>query len=408
MPYFDYYGRDTHGEKVSGMVEKNDQMSVANYLLQQDITPVSIVIHKSNTNIIHWQALKSKLFSARISDEQLVMFCRQMYTINKAGIPLAQGIKSLSLSMSDGALRQALLDIVNRLQAGSGLSSALRHHGLLFNELFISMVQVGENSGNLDAVFLQLSHYIERDIDTRKSIVTATRYPSFVLGAMVAAMVIINIFVIPAFAAMFNRFKAELPLPTQFLIGLSTLFTEYWWLLLLISLAMLIAGYSWLKTPKGRHQWGYCRLKLPLIGSIVRKASLARYARSFSVMLKAGVPLTEAVGLCARIINNPYLATRIEQIKSGVERGDSLIRTHRRSDIFPPLILQMISVGESSGQVDTLLLEVADHYDREVNYDLKSLSSKIEPFLIVLMAFFVLILALGIFLPMWEMYNIQK
>lgn len=408
MPQFHYYGRNLQGDAVKGTLERNDKNSVVDYLHQQKITPVSIQVSPPPLFIITWSDVKKALSSKKVGDEQRIMFCRQMYTINKAGMPLAQGMKSLTSSMPEGTLRDATLDIVSRLQSGMSLSLAMRYHRYIFDDLFISMVKIGEDSGNLDAVFLQLAHYIERDVQTRKSIKSAMRYPSFVLTSMAIAMVVINIYVIPAFSNMFSRFDAQLPIATRILIGLSNFFVNYWHLLFTLLVISGVLLYYWVRTQEGKKVWDRRKLSIPIVGPLINKASLARYTRSFAVMLKAGVPLTEAIGLCARVIDNSYLASRIDTIKSGVERGDSLKRTHTRSGIFSPLILQMINVGESSGTVDSLLLDVAEYYDKEVEYDLKTLSAKIEPILIVVMALFVLILALGIFLPMWEMYNVQQ
>ncbi|MGH1440455.1 MAG: type II secretion system F family protein [Cellvibrionaceae bacterium] len=408
MPQFHYYGRNLQGDAVKGTLDRNDKSSVVDYLMQQKITPVSIQVSSPSLFSVDWADIKKTLSSKKVSDEQRIMFCRQMYTINKAGMPLTLGMKSLASSMTEGALRDAVLDMVARLQSGMSLSLAMRYHTRIFDGLFISMVQIGEDSGNLDAVFLQLAHYIERDVQTRKSIKAAMRYPSFVLVAMATAMIVINIYVIPAFSNMFSRFDAQLPIATRILIGLSNFFVNYWDLLLIL---LAISGtflFYWIRTEAGKKTWDHRKLSIPIVGPLINKASLARYTRSFAVMLKAGVPLTEAIGLCARVIDNSYLASRIDTIKSGVERGDSLKRTHTRSGIFSPLILQMINVGESSGTVDSLLLDVAEYYDKEVEYDLKTLSAKIEPILIVVMALFVLILALGIFLPMWEMYSVQQ
>ena len=407
MHQYRYSGRNAAGKAVNGILEKADKNGVIEYLQKQDITPIKIDIYVEKT-ALNWQAIRQEFASQRVSHEQLMMFCRQMYTINKAGLPLTRGMKSLAMSTEDGVLRVIIEDIVNRLQAGVSLSVAMRNHPLVFDNLFISMVQVGEGSGHLDNVFLQLAYYIERDIQTKKSIKSAMRYPSFVVAAMVIAMVVINILVIPAFADMFKNFGAELPIPTRILIGVSNFFVDYWWLLLGLFILSTVAISYGLRTPEGKLLWHKRKLRLPIVGVLINKASLARYTRAFAVMLKAGVPLTEAIGLCARIIDNQYLFEKIEMIRSGIEHGDSLLRTHTRSEIFPPLILQMINIGEDSGQIDALLMDVAEFYDNEVAYDLKTLSAKIEPLLIVVMAGFVMILALGIFLPMWEMFNIQK
>lgn len=413
MSQFHYYGRDTQGRVVEGIIERVDKNSVADYLQQQKITPVTIVNHADktfsiNTFSINWPQLSRLLKGHHVADEQLIMFCRQMATINKAGIPLAQGMASLVASLPEGSLKDTVADTVSRLQSGAGLAASLSHHPQVFNQLFISLVQVGEDSGNLDTIFLQLAYYLERDVSTRQSIKTATRYPLFVLYAMAMAMVVINIYVIPAFASMFSRFEANLPLPTRILISFSQFFVHYWPYIVVVSVIGIGYFIYWSRSVSGRVRCDEKKLSLPIVGSLIKKASLARYTRSFSLMLKSGVPLASAIELCSRVIDNAYLATKIRHIKQGVERGDSLSRTHARSGIFSPLILQMITVGENSGQIDSLLHTVAEHYDREVDYEIKTLASRLEPILIIIMAIFVLILALGIFLPMWEMYNVQS
>ncbi|MBX2809662.1 MAG: type II secretion system F family protein, partial [Cellvibrionaceae bacterium] len=275
-------------------------------------------------------------------------------------------------------------------------------------DLFISLVKVGESTGKLEQVFFQLSVYLERDVQTKKSVKTAIRYPLFVVVAMVVAMLVVNLWVIPAFVDLFNQFSADLPGLTRLLMSTSYIVVHYSWLLVLVLVATYAVCIYGLGTPGGKKIWGRITLKLPIVGGLIYKAAMARYVRSFALMLAAGVPLVKAIGLCADVVDNAYLSEKIKTIKSGIERGDGLHRTHSRSGLFTPLILQMINIGEQSGEMDRLLSDVADFYDGEVDYELKSLSAKIEPLLIVLMACFVLLLALGIFLPMWEMYSIQS
>lgn len=407
MTHYAYYGRDEKGLAINGLIERGNEVEVASYLSKKKITPIKIeeAEPESSTqnflNKLQWQLQK-------VSDEELIMFCRQMYTINKAGLPLIQGLSGLASSISPGALKDCLDDIVHRLETGISLAQAMSHHEHIFNRLFIGMVKIGEGTGKLDQVFLQMSHYIGRDLETRKAIKSALRYPSFVLSAMVVALFVVNLMVIPAFANMFSRFGAELPLPTKILLATSHFFVNYWWLVIIVMALSVIGLILWIKTEEGRLIWDKYKLKIPVMGSLINKAAMSRYVRSFSLMLSAGLPLHKAIGLCAEIIENAYLAVKIKKIKTGIERGDSLHRTHAKSKMFSPLVIQMINIGESSGQVDTLLMEVAESYEREVDYDLKSLSSKIEPILILVMAGFVVVLALGIFLPMWEMFNIQQ
>ena len=407
MANFAYYGRDDKGSAVSGHIERSTEGDVVTYLSKNKIIPIKIEEASPESSMNNFFA-NNKWFAKKVTDEELIMFCRQMYTINKAGLPLIQGLESLSASIDDGVLKECLIDIIHRLESGVSLSMAMMHHTHIFNNLFVGMIKIGEGTGNLDTIFLQMSIYIGRDVETKKAIKSALRYPSFVMSAMVVALFVVNLMVIPAFADMFNRFGAELPLPTKILLATSTFFVDYWWLVLIL-LAVSIGGLIyWVGTDKGRYIWHRCKLKTPIIGPLINKAAMSRYVRSFSLMLSAGLPLNKAIGLCAEIIENSYLAVKIKKIKTDIERGDSIYRTHLRSDMFSPLVLQMINIGENSGQVDTLLMEVAESYEREVDYDLQSLSSKIEPILILVMAGFVVVLALGIFLPMWDMFSIQQ
>ncbi|MBU2223074.1 MAG: type II secretion system F family protein, partial [Gammaproteobacteria bacterium] len=276
------------------------------------------------------------------------------------------------------------------------------------NRLIVSIVHVGENTGRLDDAFSQLSDYFEQEMETRKQIKQATRYPMFVLLAIVAAMVILNLFVIPQFANMFARFNAELPWATKVLLATSNFFIHYWPLLLVGIIAAGFALYRYLHTAAGSYRWSKLKLRLPIMGDIINRATLGRYARSFSLMLRAGVPLTSALSLVAEAVDNDFMAEKIREMRRNIERGESLVRVSGQSNLFTPLVMQMLAVGEETGQVDDMLQEVALFYEREVAFDLKSLTAKIEPILIVIVAVMVLILALGIFTPMWDMLNAYK
>lgn len=406
MAQYKYLGHSAQGEAIKGTLEAPTTAAVAAQLLGRGVTPVQIEAVPISEDYI--KKLNILFGAHKVSKVDIVMFCRQMYTITKAGIPLTRGIRGLSASIRHEYFREVLLDVIERLEAGTSLSIAMRNHPKVFNDLFVSMINVGENSGKLDEIFKQIAFYIERDEETKKRIKSAMRYPSFVMMALLAAIVVVNIFVIPAFADMFATFKAELPLVTKILIFTSKIFINYWWALILAFGSVIGGTVYYLKTPEGAQSWGRYKLKMPVVGGLIDRASMARYARSFSLMLRAGVPITQALNLCAASIDNPYLERKILKIREGIERGDSLMRTHLHSKMFTPLVLQMVAVGEESGQVEELLAEVAEFYEREVDYDLKTLTDKIEPILIVIMAVFVAILALGIFLPMWSMFEVQK
>lgn len=406
MPQFRFQGRSAQGQLVDGLREAASADALAGQLMGRGITPVKIQEVTQGQDVA--RRLQALMGGERIKPVDLIMFCRQMYTITKSGIPLVRGIRGLAASLRHPHFHDILNDVADRLETGVNLSQAMRHHPKIFNNLFISMIAVGETSGNLDEVFHQLGFYLERDEETRKRIKAALRYPSFVLLALAAAIALVNTLVIPEFAKLFSKFGAELPLLTRVLVGTSNLFVNYWWLVLSITMAAVAGTVYYLRTPKGAWQWGRLKLRLPIFGAIIDRASMARYARSFSLMLRAGVPINQVLTLCARAIDNPYLAEKIDNIRRGVERGETLLRTHMQSQMFTPLVLQMVAVGEESGQVEELLTDVAEFYEREVDYDVKKLGDRIEPILIVIMAVFVLILALGIMLPMWSMMEIQR
>lgn len=406
MAIYEFKGRNVEGRLITGQLDASSQDAAVNQLLGRGVTPVEVKEFVEQVSLSERFARATN--RGRVETVELIMFCRQMHTITRAGIPLVKGLRGLAASLRNYTFQQALNDIVERLEAGIELSTAMRAHPKIFQNLFVSLVSVGENSGRLDLVFKQLSEYMERDLATMKSIKTALRYPSFVLIAITIAIAIINIKVIPAFAGMFAKFGAQLPLPTRILIGISDFFVNYWMYVLVVIVAVVAWAYHFVNTPEGSRVWGRKKLRLIVVGDIIERASLARYARSFGLMLNAGLPLSNALELSARAVDNPYLGDKIRGIRAGVERGEGLFQTHLVSGMFTPLVLQMISVGEESGQVDALLAEVAAFYESEVEYDVKQLSDRIEPIMIIIMAGFVTVIALGIFLPMWDMYNIQK
>ena len=405
MAQFSYTARKSSGELATGVLEAADASAVAQILSGRSFTPIEITeTNQSNTA----EANQISFFTPSITLDDLVIFSRQMYSLAKSGIPILRAVKGLADTSSSKRMAVALDDVADQLERGRTLSSALNKHNHVFGRLFVSIVHVGENTGKLDEAFLQLSFYLEREQETRKQIKAATRYPMFVMIAIVIAMVIMNIVVIPIFADMFLSFGAELPLMTRILLATSSFFITKWPYLLVGIALMLFLLIRYLRTENGRYKWDRTKLKLPVVGSIFERTLLGRFARSFSMMLVSGVPLTSALNLVAEAVNNAFMAERILSMRKNIEKGESLSRVASSSKLFTPLVLQMINVGEETGRVDELLAEVAEFYEREVDYDLKSLTSKIEPILISVVAGMVLILALGIFTPMWDMMGAIK
>ena len=407
MPNFQYTGRDNQGQAVDGNIEANSADAVANQLLNSGITPLNIIQkqqEEQKSNSLNFDFTKNK----KPTLDDLVLFSRQMYTLMHAGVPIIRSISGLAETTRNQVLQRTLHSVRHEIESGHELSTALAQHQDIFSHLFISMVQVGENTGNLDEVFLQISGYLEREKNTRDQIKAAMRYPTFVIIAITIAMFIINMWVIPTFAKVFAGFNAELPLPTRILLSISEFTVNYWYVLAAILLAAIFSFKYYIKTEQGHWQWDRFITRIPLIGSIILRATLARFSRSFAMALSAGVPLVTGLTLVSRAVDNVYIGGHIADMRNGIERGDTLTRTAAATEMFTPLIIQMLTVGEETGNVDDMLEEVANFYDREVDYDVKNLTSAIEPILIIFIGAMVLVLALGVFLPMWDLASVAK
>jgi len=409
MPVFEYKGRDTQGQSVNGSIEANSADAVASQLINTGITPIDIssaqADKKENTdNALNFNFSKNK----KPTLDDLVLFSRQMYTLMHAGVPILRAITGLADTTRNLVLQKTLHAVRTEIEGGHELSSAMAQHPKIFSNLFVSMVKVGENTGNLDDVFLQISGYLEREKETRAQIKSAMRYPTFVLIAITVAMFIINMWVIPTFAKVFSGFGAELPLATRILIGTSEFTVAYWPALLATLILAVFGSRYYVNTETGHWQWDRAKTRLPIMGSIILRATLSRFARSFAMALKAGVPLITGLSLVSRAVDNEYVGGHIADMRNGIERGDSLTRTAAATEMFTPLIIQMLTVGEETGNVDDMLNEVADFYDREVDHEVKNLTTAIEPILIIFIGAMVLVLALGVFLPMWDLMSAAK
>lgn len=404
MPNYRYQGRNLEGKAISGDIDAPTEELAADALINRGIIPTSIAVGGSGGASLLNMDL-SDLLTPAVPLEVLVIFCRQMYSLTKAGVPLLRSIKGLSTNTQNKQLKKALEDVSAELTNGRSLSVSMNMHSKVFSPLFVSMINVGENTGRLDEVLLQLSGYYEQELETRKRIKSAMRYPTFVIVFVVVALGVLNYFVIPQFASMFSRFGVDLPLPTRILIGTSNFVVAYWGWLLAGIFGSLFAFKAWISGLSGREKWDKFRLKMPIVGSIVTRAQMGRFSRTFSLMLKSGVPLNQSIALSAEAMGNKFLELRLLEMKSAIEAGGTVSSTAINSGIFTPLVIQMITVGEETGRIDELLLEVADFYEREVDYDLKTLTARIEPILLVIVAAIVLVLALGIFLPMWGMLD---
>jgi len=400
MPFFAYKGRDNKGALVQGVLESPDSNSLASQLFSLNITPIDIQLQANSTGSNNGSI---KLFEEKIETIDVMLFSRQMYTLLKAGIPIMNALNGLQASTTNKAFATVVGDIRESLGSGRELSASLAQHPTVFSSFYINMVRVGETTGMLDGVFLRLFEHLEFERFMRDQIKSALRYPTFVIIAMGIAIVVVNLFVIPAFAKVFQGFGAELPLMTRILLGFSNFMVAAWPYLIVGIVGAIFLFRSYIATAIGKYNWDSFKLKTPIAGKIIHKATMARFARSFALASKSGVPITNGLKLVAQTADNDYVARKIDQMREGVERGESISRTATNSGVFNPIVLQMIAVGEESGALDDLMQEVADMYQRDVEYEIKTLGAQIEPILIIFLGVMVLILALGIFLPIWDL-----
>jgi MSHA biogenesis protein MshG len=399
MPDFKYTGRDQEGHKISGQLEASTQTIAMNQLQLRKIIITSLAEDTLASKDIDF----SFAFKRKITLDDQVLLTRQLYALTKAGIPIIRALNGLAESTENPELSKILNSISHSLVTGSELAIAFRQFPKIFSPIFIGMIHVGENTGRLDIAFQKLTAHLELERETKKRIKSATRYPLFVMSAMMFAMVIINVMVIPNFASVFAKLGADLPIATQILIASSDFTLNYWWLILMVTIGGAYAWLRFVKTPKGLLWWDTQKLRLPLFGSLFKRIALARFSRSFSMMLTSGVPILKALSIIIESVGNKSIGVAIEDMYRGVERGERLTTTASATGLFTPLVLQMMSVGEETGSIDTLLDSVADFYEEEIDYELKQLADSMEPILLAFLGGLVLILALGVFLPIWDL-----
>uniref|UniRef100_E6QQG9 Putative Type II secretory pathway, component PulF n=1 Tax=mine drainage metagenome TaxID=410659 RepID=E6QQG9_9ZZZZ len=402
MPFFAYKARNTRGELVQGTLEGNDSSSIAALLINTAMTPIDIkpTTAPSVGLTDNWWR---RLTEEKVTQLDVQMFSRQLYTLLKAGVPIMRGLSGLQESASNKTFARVIQDLRESLDAGRELSAAMSRHPKVFSPFYLSMIRVGEMTGRLDNIFLRLFDHLEFEREMGNRVRSALRYPMFVVIAMAIAITVINLFVIPAFAKVYAGFHAKLPVMTEILIDSSSFMVHYWLLLLVGLIGSGVAFRAYIATASGRYRWDKLRLHFPIVGKIVIKGTLARFARSFALSSKSGVPIIQSLSVVAQTVDNAYIASRIEQMRNAIERGESILRASAATNVFTPVVLQMIAVGEETGDLDGLMEEIAEMYEREVDYELKTLSSQIEPILILGLGALVLVLALGVFLPIWNL-----
>jgi MSHA biogenesis protein MshG len=402
MDIFEYKGRNQRGEIMQGVIESSTPQAVAKWMMDIGISPIQIQVQGNKLKgQPEWLRELQGGGSPKLVD--LLLFTRQMGTMVKAGVPIMQALAGIQKSTANPMLVEVLRDIRANLDKGLELSRAMSRHPKVFDDYYVSMVKVGEDSGQLEEVFKRLHEQLGFDKNIAQKVKGALRYPVFVIIAISIAIAIMTLFVIPVFAKTYAKFHATLPLLTLAMLAISDFAVHYWWAVLAMIGIAFYAFKLYIDQPKGRYAWDKFKLRLPIVGSILQKSTLARFCRSFATASRSGVPLVQAFTLVSRVVSNAYFEERILLMRDGVERGESMLRVAQTAAIFNQLELQMIAVGEETGDIEGMLNQVADLYTEEVEFEVGRMSQTIEPILLACMGALVLLLMLGVFLPMWDL-----
>lgn len=406
MALFAYKGRNQAGELIQGQREADSTEVLASQLAAANIIPISINETEEKENRTEKFTRFLGLGKPGLSD--LILFSRQMYALVKSGVPIIRGLTLIADSTRNPIFSECLSSVVDDLESGRTFSGALARHPEIFGPLYINIVRVGEETGKLEESLLRLYQYFDQDKVTLEKIKSALFYPITVIVAIILAVMFLMAKVIPKFAEIFQQFNLDLPIQTRIIIAISNFIADFWWLLAMLAVAGIVGARQYVKTEAGRYNWHRMKLNIPNIGDIIRRATLARFSRSFAMANSAGVPILQGLTITSKAVDNDYVEAKIRKMRTEVERGETITRAATSTELFTPLVIQMLAVGEETGQIDEMMVEVADFYEREVAYDVDNITKIIEPILTVILGLMVLILAMGIFLPMWDLVKITQ
>jgi MSHA biogenesis protein MshG len=401
MQTYLYEGRNKLGERMKGQIESATPQAVAKWLIDSEIHPTKIRELPKPAPQPEWFLRATG--QNKVPILELQMLTRQMANMARAGMPLMQAIEGIQRSTANKVLAKALATVREDLDRGSELSTAFARHPNIFDSFYVNMVRVGEHSGKLDESFRALFRQIEFDRDIQKKVKSAVRYPSFVMGALAIGLSILMFFVIPVFESTYKNLKAELPALTQVLIAISKFSRGYWWIIVGAGIVGWLLFRQWTASGRGHYLWDRTKTRIPVIGSIITKACIARFCRNFAMATRSGVTLVPALELAARVVGNAFYEQRILQMRRGIERGESFTRVATGTGIFTSMEIQMISVGEASGEVEEMMEQIATIHAEDMTYEVSRLSETIEPILLGIMGILVGILLLGVFTPLWNL-----
>ncbi len=407
MPQFTYEGKTRTGEVKKGTIEAPSRAAVTAQLRKQNITPTTIKESKKGGGGLQLSSGAGiALFQPSVSPKDVVVFARQFATMIDAGLPLVQCLEILASQQDNPTFKKVLFEVKADVEGGSTFAEALSKHPKCFDELFVSLIEAGEIGGILDTILNRLAIFLEKSIKLKRQIKGALIYPAAIITVAAIVTIVILIFVIPTFQKMFEGFDAALPLPTQIVIALST-FVQNYILLIIVGLIAMGFGIRQLyRTENGRKVMDNMALKAPLIGPIIRKSAVARFTRTLGTMVSSGVPILEALTITAKTSGNRTIETAILQTRSSISEGKTIAEPLAESKAFPPMVVQMIAVGEATGSMDTMLQKIADFYEDEVDTAVKSLTSLLEPALMLFLGITVGGLIVSMYLPIFKLATV--
>lgn len=407
MPQFTYEGKTRTGEVKKGTIEAPSRAAVTAQLRKQNITPTTIKESKKGGGTLDMNvSLNITLFQPSVGAKEVVVFARQFATMIDAGLPLVQCLEILASQQDNPTFKKILFEVKADVEGGSTFAEALSKHPRCFDELFVSLIEAGEIGGILDTILNRLAIFLEKSIKLRRQIKGALIYPSAIISVAAIVTIVILIFVIPTFQKMFEGFDAALPLPTQIVIALSN-FVQNYIVLIIIGLIALGFGLRQLyRTENGRKVMDAMALKAPLVGPIIRKSAVARFTRTLGTMVSSGVPILEALTITAKTSGNRTIETAILQTRSSISEGKTIAEPLAESKAFPPMVVQMIAVGEATGSMDTMLQKIADFYEDEVDTAVKGLTALLEPALMLFLGITVGGLIVSMYLPIFKLATV--
>lgn len=406
MPVYEYTALDSRGKKTKGIIDADSPLTARNKLRGSDLFPVKIRESSSRVKSQPAGTTSIKTLLRRIKASEISTITRQLATLMSAGIPLVASLELLITQEVNPLLKKVLAQTKESVNEGNSLASSLKHHSKYFSQIYINMVTAGEASGSLDLVLERLAEFSENQETLKGKVVSAMVYPVIMLCIGVLALLMLVTFVVPKFVAVFDEMETALPLPTLIVIGASNFLKSYWWLILLF---FIITGFIFRhakRTERFARMWDEVKLKTPLFGSVIKRMIIARFARTLGSLLQSGVTLLNALEIVRNVVNNILVAEIIDNAIDEIKEGKALSAPLSNNILIPPVVVQMISVGEHSGELEKMLNKIADIYEREVESQVSAMTSMLEPFMLLGMAVIVGFIAISILLPIMEMSQI--